>query len=187
MDRTISINIITEQVKSEALLKHLIGVEAAMRGYAKKFGEDENKWGITGLLHDFDWEICPTPDDHPTYGAKILRGKNVPDDIVKAVLSHGNHTGIIRETKMEKTLFAVDELSGFIRAVALVRPSKSLNDLKVNSVKNRFRNSFCSRFAHTDVVVTEVTVVESGCTSSNMKRACELICIVQRSRCSPRV
>ena len=154
MDRTIAINIITEHVKSEVLLKHLIGVEAAMKGYAKKFGEDENKWGITGLLHDFDWEICPTPDDHPTYGAKILRGKNVPDDIVKAVLSHGNHTGIIRETKMEKTLFAVDELSGFIRAVALVRPSKSLNDLKVNSVKKKMKDkAFAKEINRDDIII----------------------------------
>ena len=154
MDRTIAINIITEHVKSEVLLKHLIGVEAAMRGYAKKFGEDENKWGITGLLHDFDWEICPTPDDHPTYRAKILRGKNVPDDIVKAVLSHGNHTGIIRETKMEKTLFAVDELSGFIRAVALVRPSKSLNDLKVSSVKKKMKDkAFAKEINRDDIII----------------------------------
>ena len=102
----------------------------------------------------FDWEICPTPDDHPTYGAKILREKNVPDDIVKAVLSHGNHTGIIRETKMEKTLFAVDELSGFIRAVALVRPSKSLNDLKVSSVKKKMKDkAFAKEINRDDIII----------------------------------
>ena len=154
MDRITAINIINQYVKSDVLLKHLIGVEAAMRVYAKKLGEDENKWGITGLLHDFDWEICPKPDDHPTYGAKILREKNVPDDIVKAVLSHGNHTGIIRETKMEKTLFAVDELSGFIRAVALVRPSKSLNDLKVSSVKKKMKDkAFAKEVNRDDIII----------------------------------
>ena len=115
-----------------------------MRGYAHKFGGDEERWAIAGLLHDFDWEICPTPEDHPNFGAEILREHGYPDDIIRAVLTHGDHTGIPRESLMEHTLFAVDELSGFIRAVALVRPSKSLEDLSPKSVQQKMRDK---RFA----------------------------------------
>ena len=122
------------------LLKHLLSVEASMRGYAAKFGEDQDRWGIAGLLHDFDWEICPTPEDHPTYGAGLLREHGYPEDIVRAVLTHGDHTDIKRESLMEHTLFAVDELSGFIRAVALVRPSKSLDDVSPRSVKRKMKD-----------------------------------------------
>ena len=117
------------------LMKHLLAVEASMRGYARKYDEDEDRWGIAGLLHDFDWEICPTPEDHPVYGAEILREHGYPEDIIRAVLTHGDHTDIPRESLMEHTLYAVDELSGFIRAVALVRPSKSLDDVTPRSVK----------------------------------------------------
>ena len=130
------------------LTKHLLAVEAAMKGYARKFGADEEQWGIAGLLHDFDWEICPTPEDHPTFGANILRERGVPDDIVRAVLSHGDHTGMERESLMEKTLFAVDELSGFVRAVALVRPGKSLDDLKPKSVKKKMKDKAFARDIH---------------------------------------
>ena len=115
-------------------------VEASMRGYARKFGGDEERWAIAGLLHDFDWEICPTPEDHPTYGAQSLRDHGYPEDIVRAVLTHGEHTGIPRESQMEHTLFAVDELSGFIRAVTLVRPSKSLDEVAPRSVRRKMRD-----------------------------------------------
>ena len=111
-----------------------------MQGYARKAGEDEERWGIAGLLHDFDWEICPAPEDHPNFGAQILRDHGYPEDMVRAVLTHGDHTGLKREALMEHTLFAVDELSGFIRAVALVRPSKSLDDVSPRSVKRKMKD-----------------------------------------------
>ena len=101
-------------------------------------------WGIAGLVHDFDWEVCPTPESHPTFGAEILRSNGFPELIVRAVLSHGNHTGIARETLMEKALFACDELSGFVTAVALVRPTKSLSETSVRSVTRKFKDK---RFA----------------------------------------
>ena len=140
MSRENTLEFLNGHVKTDILMKHLFTVEAAMRGYARKYGEDEERWGIAGLLHDFDWEICPTPEEHPTYGAKILRDRGYPDDIVRAVLTHGDHTGIPRESLMEHTLFAVDELSGFIRAVALVRPTKSLEDVTPRSVRRKMKD-----------------------------------------------
>jgi predicted hydrolase (HD superfamily) len=124
-----------------------------MRGYARKFGEDEDTWGIAGLLHDFDWEICPTPEDHPTFGAQILRDHGYPEEMVRAVLTHGDHTGIPRESRMEHTLYAVDELSGFIRAVALVRPSKSLDDVSPRSVRRKMKDkAFAKDVSRDDIV-----------------------------------
>ena len=140
MDREHTIEFLHKHVKTDMLMKHLFTVEAAMRGYAGKYGEDTDRWGIAGLLHDFDWEICPTPESHPTFGAEILREHGYPEDIIRAVLTHGEHTGIPRESLMEHTLFAVDELSGFIRAVALVRPGKSLDDLSPRSVHRKLRD-----------------------------------------------
>jgi len=106
------------QLLTEYTIKHALAVEAAMRAYARKFGEDEEAWGIVGLLHDFDYEKYPTMKDHPFKGAEILRSKNFPEEWVKAILSHATHTGVPRDTLMAKTLFAVDELCGFITAVA---------------------------------------------------------------------
>ena len=140
MDREQTVEFLRNHVKTEMLMKHLFSVEASMRGYARKFGEDEHRWGIAGLLHDFDWEICPTPQDHPTFGAQILRDHGYPEDMIRAVLTHGEHTGIPRESLMEHSLFAVDELSGFIRAVALVRPSKSLEDVSPRSVRRKMKD-----------------------------------------------
>ena len=124
MNREATLDFLSRHVQTDTLMKHLLTVEASMRGYARKHAADENRWGIAGLLHDFDWEICPTPESHPTYGAQILRDAGYPEDIIRAVLTHGEHTGIPRQSLLEHTLFAVDELSGFIRAVALVRPSQ---------------------------------------------------------------
>lgn len=140
MNRAEAYTIVTEYVKNPNLIKHMLAVEAAMRFYARKFGEDEEKWAVTGLLHDFDWEIHPTMEEHPLAGEPILREKGVPEEIIHAVLSHADHTGIPRETLMEKTLFACDELTGLITAVALVRPSKALYDLKPKSVKNKWKD-----------------------------------------------
>ena len=153
MDRDQTLEFLGRHVKTEMLLKHLLSVEASMRGYAAKFGEDQDRWGIAGLLHDFDWEICPTPEDHPNYGAGILREYGYPEDIVRAVLTHGDHTDIKRESLMEHTLFAVDELSGFIRAVALVRPSKSLDDVSPRSVKRKMKDkNFAQNVKRDDLI-----------------------------------
>ncbi len=111
-----------------------------MRFYARKLDQDEELWGITGLLHDFDWEIHPTLEEHPQAGEPILREHNVPEEIIRAIQSHADHTGIPRQTLMEKALFACDEITGLITAVALVRPSKSLHDLKVKSVKKKWKD-----------------------------------------------
>jgi len=145
MNRKQALAIVYQYVKNPNLVKHMLAVEAAMRFYARKYDEDEEKWAITGLLHDFDWEIHPTMEEHPLGGEPILREHNVPEDIIRAVLSHANHTGIPRESLMEKALFACDEVTGLITAVALVRPSRALYDLKPKSVKKKWKdNSFAA-------------------------------------------
>jgi putative nucleotidyltransferase with HDIG domain len=140
MNREEAFAIVNEYVKNPNLVKHMLAVEAAMRFYARKFGEDEEKWAVAGLLHDFDWEIHPTMEEHPLAGEPILREHGVPEEIIHAVLSHADHTGVVRENLMEKTLYACDELTGLITAVALVRPSRALYDLKPKSVKNKWKD-----------------------------------------------
>ena len=153
MDRETANMVVEEHAKSDSLRKHLLAVETCMRAYARKAGEDEELWGIAGLVHDFDWEVCPTPESHPTFGAEILKSRGFSDEIVRAVLAHGNHTGITRDSLMEKTLFACDELSGFVTAVALVRPTKSLSDTKVSSVKRKFKDKrFAASVSREDMV-----------------------------------
>ena len=116
-----------------------------MRAYAKKFGEDEEAWGIVGLIHDFDYEKYPTMEDHPFRGAEILRQRGYPEEWIQAILGHGDHTGVPRTTKMAKTLFAVDELSGFITAVTYVRPNKQLAEVEVKSVKKKMKDKAFAR------------------------------------------
>jgi putative nucleotidyltransferase with HDIG domain len=140
MNREEALSIVRKYVKNPNLVKHMLAVEAAMRFYARKFGEDEEKWAVAGLLHDFDWEIHPTMEEHPSAGEPILREHGVPEDIIRAIQSHATHTGISRESKMEKALFACDELTGLIVAVALVRPSRALYDLKPKSVKKKWKD-----------------------------------------------
>jgi putative nucleotidyltransferase with HDIG domain len=140
MNRDQALAIVNQYVKNQNLVKHMLAVEAAMRFYARKYGEDEEKWAVTGLLHDFDWEIHPTMEEHPTAGEPILREHKVPEEIIRAVLSHANHTGIPRQTQMERALFACDEITGLITAVALVRPSRALYDLKPKSVKKKWKD-----------------------------------------------
>jgi len=118
----------------------MLAVEAAMCFYAEKYGQDQETWGITGLLHDFDWEIHPTLENHPQSGAPILRQRGVPEEIVIAILSHAEHTGVPRQTLMQKALYACDEITGLITAVALVRPSRSLYDLETSSVKKKWKD-----------------------------------------------
>jgi putative nucleotidyltransferase with HDIG domain len=137
--------LLTEYTKSESLLKHALAVETAVRGYARQFGEDENFWGITALLHDFDYERYPDLADHPFRGSEILRAQGYPEALIRAILSHGDHTGVPRESKLEHTLFACDELAGFITAASLVRPSKSVLDLEASSVKKRMKDKAFAR------------------------------------------
>jgi len=140
MNRQSAYSLVTEFVKNENLIKHMLAVEAAMRAYAVKLGEDPDDWALPGLLHDFDWEIHPTLDEHPQKGAAILRERGVPEDIIRCIQSHAEHTGVPRETPMDRALFAVDELTGLITACALVRPSKSLMDLTAKSVKGKWKD-----------------------------------------------
>ena len=140
MDREQALQIINKYIKSPGLVNHMLSVEAAMRFYAEKEHADQDLWGITGLLHDFDWEIHPTPEQHPIEGAPILRELNVPEEIIRAVLSHGSLPAYPRLTRMEKALNACDEITGLITAVALVRPSHSLYDLEASSVKKKWKD-----------------------------------------------
>ncbi len=140
MNRTEALALVREYVKNENLVRHMLAVEAAMRWYAAKYNQDVEIWGLAGLLHDFDWEIHPNLEQHPQAGAPILRQHQVPEEIVRAILSHADHTGVPRQTMMEKALFACDEITGLITAVALVRPSRSLHDLTSKSVKKKWKD-----------------------------------------------
>ena len=141
MNRDDAWTLLTEYTKGESLRKHALGVEAAVRGYARTFGEDDEAWGITALLHDFDYERWPTLGDHPNKGAEILREKGYPEWMIRAILSHAMEiTGVTRDSLLEKTLFACDELAGFITAASLVRPSKSILDLEAKSVIKRMKD-----------------------------------------------
>jgi len=144
-DRKEAMALLTEYTKNENLVKHGLAVEAAMRHYARLFGEDEPLWGVVGLIHDFDYEKHPTLDEHPFKGAEVLRSRGYDEALVKAVLSHARHTNVPRETRLEKTLFAVDELCGMVTAVALVRPSKQLADVNVSSVKKKLKDKAFAR------------------------------------------
>lgn len=156
MNREEALAIVHEHIKNESLIRHNLAVEASMRFYAEKFGEDANLWGITGLLHDFDWEIHPNLHEHPIKGAPILRERGVPEEIVSAILSHGVETGVPRQSKMEKALYACDEITGLITAVALVRPSRSLSDLKTSSVKKKWKDKSFAAGANRDEIANAV-------------------------------
>ena len=140
MLREQALDILHKYVQNLNLRRHMIAVEAAMRDYAKFFGADPDEWGLAGLLHDFDWEIHPSLEQHPHDGAPILRSHGVPEPIIQCILSHADHTGVPRQTLMQRALFACDEVTGLITAVALVRPSRSLQDLKVRSVRKKWKN-----------------------------------------------
>ena len=144
MERKLALELLYDHTKTDSLRKHALGVEAAMRFYAKKFDKDENKWSIVGLLHDFDYEKYPSPDQHPEVGSRILRERGYPDDVIYAILSHAEYLGLVRESLMDKALFAVDELVGFITAVTLVRPNKNIAEVKVSSVNKKLKDK---RFA----------------------------------------
>lgn len=139
VDREAAWNLLCEWTESEALRKHALGVEASMRAYARKIGEDEAYWAVTGLLHDMDYERYPTREDHPFRGVDALRDAGYPEEMLQAILGHASYSGVPRTTPLAKSLFAVDELSGFVVAVALVRPSKKLDDVTVKSVKKKLK------------------------------------------------
>lgn len=152
MSRDQALALLHEFTQSESLRKHAYAVEAAMRAYARKFGEDEEYWGNVGLLHDFDWEIHPTLPDHPTKGAAILRERGVPENMIQDVLAHAPFTGVPRDSNLRKVLFAVDELTGFVIACALVRPSRSLADLEAKSVRKKMKEkSFAAAVSREDL------------------------------------
>jgi len=132
--------LLTEWTKSESLRKHALAVEAAVRGYARKFGANEDEWGIVGLLHDFDYERYPTLDNHPFRGCEELQRRGYPDWVMRAILSHAHYSGVPRESPLEKSLFACDEMAGFVTAASLVRPSKSVLDLEASSVIKRMKD-----------------------------------------------
>src|ERR1700743_1437012 len=139
LDRNQAWSLLCEYTQSESLRKHMLSVEVCMRAYARKLGEDEDKWGITGLLHDFDYEKYPTPEEHPFVGSKILEERGYPEDIRRAILSHADYSRVKRESRMEKPLYACDELSGFITASTLVKPSKSLAEVEAKSIRKKMK------------------------------------------------
>ena len=138
MDRNFALELLHEFTKTESLRRHAYAVEAAMRAYAKKYGEDEDLWGSVGLIHDFDYEKYP--DQHPTKGCEILKERGINEELCKIILGHADYTGVARDTLMAKALYAVDELCGFITAVTLVRPTKAVSDVKVKSVKKKLKD-----------------------------------------------
>jgi predicted hydrolase (HD superfamily) len=142
--------LVTEYTQSESLRKHMLGVEAAVRGYARHFGEDEDDWGAVALLHDFDYERYPDQQNHPFRGVEILQAKGYPEWVTRAILSHADYSGVARESRLEKTLYACDEMSGFVTAAALVRPSKSVLDLEPASVVKRMKDKAFARAVNRD-------------------------------------
>ena len=140
MTREEALALVREFVKNEGLVRHMLSVEAAMRFYAEKYGEDVELWGLLGLLHDFDWEIHPTLEEHPQAGEPILRERGVSEEIIQDILSHADHLGLPRDTLRRKAISACAEVTGLITAVALVRPSRSLFDLEASSIKKKWKD-----------------------------------------------
>jgi putative nucleotidyltransferase with HDIG domain len=153
LDRAQAWSLLCEYTQSESLRKHMLAVEACMRAYARKFGEDENQWGITGLLHDFDYEKYPTPAEHPFVGNKILEERGYPEEVRRAILSHADYSGVKRESRMEKTLYACDEIAGFITASALVKPNKSLAEVEAKSVRKKMKDKAFARSVNRDDII----------------------------------
>jgi putative nucleotidyltransferase with HDIG domain len=156
--RDSALALVHEFTASDSLRKHMLAVEAAMRAYAEKFGEDPERWGLTGLVHDFDYERFPNAAhsptaEHPAEGVRILRSKGYPEDILQAILGHATYSGVARETPMAKTLFAVDELTGLVTATALVRPSRSVHEVEASSVRKKMKDkAFARGVSREDVI-----------------------------------
>jgi putative nucleotidyltransferase with HDIG domain len=153
MTRDEAIAIVHEFIKSESLRKHALAVEACMVAYARKLGEDEHTWSLTALLHDFDWEIHPEAPDHPMKGEPILAERGVSEEIRRAILSHANYSGVPRESKLEKTLFACDELAGFLTAVSYVKPGRTIHEVDTKSVRKKLKDKAFARSVNRDDIV----------------------------------
>jgi putative nucleotidyltransferase with HDIG domain len=153
-DRKACMSILKEYTKSDALLKHAYAVEACVVAYAEKFNEDIHYWGNVALLHDFDYEAFPTAEEHPYKGSEILKGKGFDDEFISSIMSHADYTGVPRDTKLKKVLFACDELAGFITAVTYVRPSKSIDEVEVKSVKKKMKDKGFARAVSRDDIKT---------------------------------
>jgi len=156
--RADALALMQEFTASESLRKHMLGVEAAMRAYAEHFGEDPERWGLAGLIHDFDYERYPNAahsatEEHPAWGVRLLRERGWPEDILQAILGHATYSGVSRDTRMAKTLFAVDELTGLITATALVRPTKSVHDVDARSVKKKMKDKAFAKGVNRDDVL----------------------------------
>src|SRR5437868_647384 len=152
-DRAAAWSLLTEFTQSESLRKHALAVEACMRAYARKGGADEELWGTVGLIHDFDYEKYPSPQEHPYKGNEILKQRGYSDEIRRAIMSHAEYSGVTRDSQMEKALFACDELAGFITAVALVKPSKSLAEVEAKSVRKKMKDKAFARSVSRDDIV----------------------------------
>lgn len=153
-DRDAAWGLLTEFTQSESLRKHALAVEACMRAYAKKFGQNQDLWGIVGLIHDFDYEKYPTPKEHPYKGNEILKERGYSDEIRRAIMSHAEYSGVSRDTPMEKALFACDELAGFITACTLVKPSKSLAEVEAKSVRKKMKDKAFARSVNRNDITT---------------------------------
>ena len=153
MTRSDAWGLLTEFTQSESFRKHALAVEACMRAYARKFGGDEERWGVVGLIHDFDYEKYPSLEDHPYKGNAILAERGVDEEVRRAILSHADYTGVTRDSALEKSLFACDELAGFITATALVKPNKSLAEVDAKSVRKRMKDkAFARSVSREDIV-----------------------------------
>jgi putative nucleotidyltransferase with HDIG domain len=153
LDRKQAWNILCEFTKSDGLRKHALAVETCVTAYARKLGEDEHKWSITALLHDFDWEMHPTLDEHPQKGEPILAERGVEEEVRRAILSHANHTGVPRQSPLERTLYACDELAGFITAISYVKPHRSVFEVDVVSVKKKMKDKAFARSVNRQDIV----------------------------------
>ena len=154
MNRQEALDLLFEYTKSDALRKHALAVEAGVRAYAQKYGEPEEVWCVTALLHDFDYELYPTAPDHPLKGSEILKEKGVSEAIRKAILGHASYTNVPRETLLAKALFACDELAGFLTAVALVRPTKKIGEVELNSVRKKMKDKAFARTVSREDIIT---------------------------------
>ena len=153
LTREQALAILHEFTKSESLRKHALAVESCVAAYARKLGEDENKWSVTALLHDFDYEMHPNAPDHPMKGEPILAERGVPEDVRRAILSHANYSGVPRQSALEKTLFACDELAGFITAISLVKPGRSVHEVDTKSVRKKMKDkAFARSVSREDIV-----------------------------------
>jgi putative nucleotidyltransferase with HDIG domain len=149
--------LLTEFTQTESLRKHALAVEVCMRAYARKSGADEELWGLVGLLHDFDYEKYPSADDHPYKGSEILKERGYSEEVRRAIMSHAQYSGVARLSSMEKTLFACDELAGFITACALVKPGKSLAEVEASSVRRKMKDKAFARSVHREDIIEGAT------------------------------